>query len=378
MTDWAAIRKQFPALANWTYLNTATFGQLPIRAAEAVQRHFAHRDELACGDFLDWFDDMDDVRASVAKLVSCQADDIAFIGNSSTGLATLLAGVDWHRGDRVVTLDDEFPNQLYALGDMARQDVEFVTCPWDRFYESIDERTRVVALSSTNYNTGFVPPLAEISAFLRPKGVLLYVDGTQGLGALRFDVSQIQPDMLAVHGYKWLLSPNGAGFMYVRPEIREWLRPSVIGWRSHHDWRSVDNLHHGAPEFTSKAERYEGGMLPFALLYAMRESIQMMLEIGPAAIEERVLGLADQVRQAMRELGATVSCHRSPIVTGRFAGIDPGELARKLGERRVLVSARKGQLRVSPHFYNDEADIERFARELGDLCQAVPQGFADR
>lgn len=367
MTDWAAIREQFPSLAHWTYLNAATFGQLPMRATEAVHRHFTHRDELACSDFLNWFDDMDGLRASIAKLIWCEPDDIAFISNASTGLATLLTGVDWRRGDRVVTLDDEFPNQLYALGDKARENVEFVACPWDRFYESINERTRVVALSSTNYNTGFVPPLAEISAFLRPRGVLLYVDGTQGLGALRFDIREIQPDVLSVHGYKWLLSPNGAAFMYVRPELRERLRPSVIGWRSHYDWRSVDNLHHGAPEFNSKAEKYEGGMLAFALLYAMHESIKMMLDIGPEFIEERVLGLAAQVRDVMRDLGATVSSYRSPIVTGRFAGADPGDLARRLKERRVLVSARKGQLRVSPHFYNNEADIERFGRELAEL-----------
>ncbi len=90
-----------------------------------------------------------------------------------------------------------------------------------RFYESVTPRTRLVILSSVNYNTGFAPPLAELAEFLHARGVLLFVDGTQSVGALRFDIAHIQPDMLAVHGYKWLLSPNGAGFFYIAPHLRQ-------------------------------------------------------------------------------------------------------------------------------------------------------------
>ena len=337
---------------------------MPKRAVEAVARHFAHRDELACEDFLDWFDDMDRIRTSIARLIHCTADDIAFVQNASTALAVLISGLEWKPGDRVVALQGEFPNNLYALGALGSRGVEFIECPWERFYETVDERTRLVALSSANYTTGFVPPLEEMSSFLRARGVLLFVDGTQSVGALEFDVGRLRPDMLAVHGYKWLMCPNGAGFMYVRPELRDRLPANVVGWRSHRDWRSVDNLHHGAPEPTSRAEKYEGGMLPFALIYAMQASVEMMLEIGPDLIEKRVLELADQVRELLRNCGATVTRYRSPIVAGQFAGRDVSAMARTLRERRVLVSARHGNLRVSPHFYNNETDLETFGREL--------------
>ena len=120
-------------------------------------------------------------------------------------------------------------------------------------------RTRLAILSSVNYNTGFAPPLAELAEYLRSRGVLLFIDGTQSVGALRFDAARVQPDMLAVHGYKWLLSPNGAGFFYIAPQLRERLQPNVVGWRSHRDWRNVDNLHHGVPELLPSAEKYEGG-----------------------------------------------------------------------------------------------------------------------
>jgi cysteine desulfurase/selenocysteine lyase len=365
--DWDAVRREFPALEHWTYLNTATFGQLPRRATDAVAGHFAHRDELACWDFLAWYDDADRLRSKIGRLIGCSPSDIAFVPNASTALGLLLAGLDWQSGDRIVTLEHEFPNNLYAPVLLERFGVEMTACAWERFYETVDARTRLVVLSSVNYNTGFAPPLAELADFLRSRGILLYIDGTQSLGALRFDVSRIQPDMLAVHGYKWLLSPNGAGFFYIAPQLRERLQPNVVGWRSHRDWRNVDNLHHGVPELPGAAEKYEGGSVSFALLYAMEASIDLILEIGPEPIEQRVLELAAAARDILRELGASVADNRSPIVAARFENRDVSALARALKEQRVLVAARRGHLRVSPHLYNNEQDMEIFERALRTL-----------
>ncbi len=270
----------------------------------------------------------------------------------------------------MITLDHEFPNNLYALGVLERG-VECVVSAWGEFYDSVTDRTRLVVLSSVNYNSGFAPPLEEIGAFLRERGILFFIDGTQSVGALQFDAARVRPDMLAVHGYKWLLSPNGAGFLYVSPDLRERLRPTVIGWRSHYDWRSVDNLHHGAPEFSTSAEKYEGGGINFSLIYGMGASVDMMLELGLAAIEERVLSLAARVRTFLRGLGARVIDERSPIVSARFDNCDPSQLAIALKQRRVLVAARKGALRVSPHFYNNDADLETFEANVTTVLQEM-------
>ncbi len=372
--EWNAIRSEFPALAHWTYLNTATYGQLPRCATDAVARHFAHRDELACADFLDWFDDADRIRAKIGQLIHCAPDDIAFVPNASTALGLLLAGLDWRPGDQVLTLEHEFPNNLYAPGLLQRFGVESVASPWERFYESVNSRTRLAVLSSVNYNTGFAPPLAEIAEFLHSRGALLFVDGTQSVGALEFDVRQVQPDMLAVHGYKWLLSPNGAGFFYIAPHLRERLQPNVVGWRSHRDWRNVDNLHHGVPELPAAAEKYEGGSVSFALLYAMEASLDLLLEIGPAIVERRVLELASKTREIVCELGATVAHCGSPIVAARFANRDVSALAHALKQQRVLVAARRGHLRVSPHLYNNEQDLDVFSRALRALLATNPAG----
>jgi cysteine desulfurase / selenocysteine lyase len=368
--DWEQIRAEFPALSEWTYLNTATFGQMPRCAAEAMARHFARRDALACSDFMDWFEDADRIRARVAGFIHCQPADIAFVQNASAGLSLLLGGLDWKAGDRIVTLADEFPNHYYYPSLLGGRGVEFVETPFERFYDCLTPRTRLVAISTVNYSTGFRPPLEELSAELRRRGILLYLDGTQSLGALPFDVARIQPDLFSVDAYKWLLSPNGASFIYVSPELRERLPPAVIGWRSDRSWRNHENLVHGALEFATEAEKYEGGMLPFGLLYAMDAVMEMLQAIGSEHIERRVMELAGKTREMLRGAGATLLADRSPyynspVVMARFEGRDAPALARELQSRKVLVAARHGNLRVSPHFYNNEADLERLREALG-------------
>ncbi len=364
--DWSALRAEFPALASRerTYLNTATYGQTPRAAVAAMEAHLARRDERACADFLSWFDDADALRSDIGLLIGCEARDVTFLPTASAALSLLMAGIDWQAGDRVVTLQNEFPNNVYypaLLGE--DRGVEFVETDWDGFYAALTPRTRLVALSTVSYITGFRAPLAEIARELDRRGILFYVDGTQSVGALRMNVQEFAPAMMAVDAYKWMLTPNGAGFAYVHPRVRQWLKPVVVGWRSHWDWRAVDNLHMGAPEFSETAERYEGGMLPFPLLYAMHAVVRLMLDAGPAAIEQRVMTLADDLRARLRRAGADVLHEGAPIVAARgFA--DASALARQLREAGVLVSARHGNLRVSTHFYNDAADLDRFERVL--------------
>jgi selenocysteine lyase/cysteine desulfurase len=356
MPDWAAARALFPALREWTYLNTATFGQLSTRTVEAVAEHFERRNRTACADFLTWFDDHDRLREKIARLIHARADDIAFFQNASSALAVLMHGIRWREGDQALTYEHEFPNQIYAP---LFPGLELVEAPAGRLLERMTPRTRLVAISAVNYTTGYRAPLEEISAECQRRGVPLFVDGTQHCGALEFDFGRIQPDMLAVNCYKWMLAPNGIAFAAVHERLRAELKPLAIGWRSHHDWRNVNQLWHGRPELKDSAEKYEGGMLASALLYGLEASVDLMLELGPGAIERRVLELAAQARGLFEE---ALPYGDSPIVAARVK--DAAALAGRLKERRILVSARHGMLRVSTHFYNDESDIARLREAL--------------
>ncbi len=359
--NWEAIRAEFPALENWTWLNTATFGQVPLRSRAAVDRHFARRDETACADFLTWFDDMDEIRALIAKLINCQAEDIAFAMNAASALSLFLRGMDWNEGDRIVTLRDEFPNQYYCASSLADRGVELIKM---NEINALPERTRAVLVSTVNYSNGYRPDVAFISHLARRAGALLYVDGTQSVGALQFDTAAVKPHMLAVDGYKWLLCPNGATFFYVSPELRRTLRPSVMGWRSDKGWRSVDELQHGAPQTQDAAEKYEGGMLNFPSIYGAGESIRMMLEIGLDRIEQRVMELAATTADILRRSGASVLHGNTHIIAAHWPDRDASALAKTLQVQRIMVAARHGNLRVSPHFYNNEADLDRLRAAL--------------
>ncbi len=253
--DWNAIRSEFPALSRWTYLNTATFGQVPLVATAAVADHWARRAEFACGDFLDWYTDADRLRASLGRPDSLFAlTTIAFAPSARTTCWPLWSA-DWIWVSAILSSRSNTNFPISSTNLISRE------VAWERFYDSVDSTVKLVALSEVNYVTGFRPPLAEISHFLKARGIPLFVDGTQSCGALQFDAGQTPVDVYAVHAYKWMISPAGAGFFYISPEFRSQLRPNIIGWRSHHDWRNVNNLHHGSPVFSDKAEKYEGGYL---------------------------------------------------------------------------------------------------------------------
>jgi selenocysteine lyase/cysteine desulfurase len=359
--DWPAIRNEFPALQQWTYLNSATYGQVPLRSQAALARHFERRNALACQDFLTWFDDADRLRALIAQFIHCEPGDIAFMSTACSVLSLFLGGMDWRPGDRILTLADEFPNHYYYANWLQSRGVELIEMAE---VDRIPERTRAIVLSSVNYMSGYRPDLADISRLAHEAGALLYIDGTQSLGALRFDIGSVRPDVFAVDGYKWLLCPNGATFFYISPQLRRTLPPSVIGWRSDRGWRGVDDLHHGVPKLPEGAERYEGGMLNFPSLYAMEESLRMMLEIGPEVIENRVLDLAARTADVLRGAGAGIVHENSNIVAAHWPDRDASLLARELRERGIIVAARHGNLRVSPHFYNNETDLEVLAEAL--------------
>jgi len=174
--------------------------------------------------------------------------------------------------------------------------------------------------------------------------------------------------MYAVNCYKWLNAPPGAAFMLVPAQTRKWLQPQSLGWRSHWDWRNVNSLHLGSPVFSDDADRYEGGMLPFENIFALRESVRLLHEMGMEVVEDRVLTLAERIRAVLTAECAEIVSGNSHIVAARLP--EPWQapqVASQLEALGVDVSARHGLLRVSAHYYNNEQDIERFGAALQEM-----------
>lgn len=374
--DWRAVRDLFPVLRQWTYLNTATFGPMPTTAVAAAMKYFEQRDETASRDFLEWFDQLDLIREKIAGLIGANAADIGFCPNAGTGLSWLLEGIKWRSGDEIVAMANEFPNNLYAplllsdrgvvLNEVSIEDGRFDP---QKFLDALSPRTRLVILSAVSYSSGLRMPIEILAPEFKRRGIITCVDATQSVGALRHDVSSTPVDYLIVHGYKWMCSPAGAGFVYVSPETREWLAPRVISWRSHRDWRNVDQLHHGRPELPEEAARYEGGIQNFSGLFAMEAVLDLLNELTSEAVEVRVLDLAAKCREVLESCGGVLAAGESayfgsPIVTAEFPGRDVSQLSETLERAKIAVAARKGRLRVSPHFFNSYADIDALAAAL--------------
>jgi selenocysteine lyase/cysteine desulfurase len=314
------------------------------------------------------------MRALIARLIHCSPGDIAFVPNAGYALSLAVSSVAWKSGDEMLTLHHEFPNQLYGHASVGACGVE---CDWPELEAHVGERTRLVALSTVNYTTGLRPDLSRLLKDLRKRGIVVYLDGTQSAGALAFDCAAMAPDFFAVDTYKWMISPNGATFVYVNPEMRKRLPPNVLGWRSDKDWRNVTSLHHGSPRFGETAEKYEPGMLPFASLYGMHASLRLIEEIGIPRIEERVLALAGLLRTELAAMGAELyqskgECLPSQIVTASLPGVDSATLAQKLAAQNINISARRAYLRISPHFYNNEEDVAILLAALHSLISDIP------
>lgn len=347
-------------------MNHAGISPLPRRVAGAI-RTFA--DEALLLDpavYRRWESRAEAVRAAAARLMGAQAREIAFVRSTSEGLSLVASGLPWQPGDNVVTVADEYPSNVYPWFGLRRFGVEtrLVQRPRLRFAPddvaaSVDGRTRVLAISAVDWQSGFRADLAAFGAFCRERDIVFVVDGIQALGALQVDVARCGVDVLAAGGHKWLLATEGSGVLFVSDRIVERIHPVVLGWKSVADAANYLPYHF---ELRGDAARLEPGSAPHLVIHAIGAAIDLLLEIGPPAIEARVLALTDDLDDGLRRLGASVlsprdGAERSAILT--FALGDTAALHKAMTEAGIILRQRLGGIRLAPHFYNDADDVAR-------------------
>ncbi len=375
----ARLRAEFPVTERYAYLNHAAIAPLPRRAVDRVaalaldvgatgDRHFPDRNRA-----------YEEVRALAARLLgAAAAHEVAFVENTSTGLSLVAQGIDWRPGDNVVGTACEFPSNAYPWMQLADRGVEYRALPerqgrvdTGELLARIDGRTRAVAVSWVEYANGFRFDLGRIGAACRERGVLFVVDVIQGLGALALDVERDGVDVACGAAHKWLLGPEGIGLLYVSDRVVERLAPRRSGWRSMRDMERWTDL---AIDWAEGAKRYESGTLNGLGIHALWGSLEILLAAGPEAVESRVLALADQAARGLAELGFALVSSRRPgetsgIVTAVHPRLPTAALVERLAGRGVIVAARAGRLRVSPHAYNTEEEIDRLLAELRTAVQ---------
>jgi selenocysteine lyase/cysteine desulfurase len=366
--------EEFPVTAQYAYLNHAATGPLPQRAARRMEK--VAQEISATGDRY-WSRRMagiERVRVQLAKLLGARAPrEVAFVENTSVALSLVAEGLDWKPGDNVVGAKLEYPANVYPWMHLARRGVLYRLAEErdgridpEELISLIDDRTRVLALSWVQYASGFRSDLARLGAVCRERGILFVVDVIQGLGALQLDVEAAGVDIAAGAVHKWLLGPEGVGYLYVSDRVIERLRPLRSGARSPvvpFQWTDFDLT------WNEGAKRFESGTMNVYGIAALGASLEILQETGIENVEQRVLSLADRAARGLAGLGFSVVSSRRPgetsgIVTATHPGRAPEELFRKLTERGVIVAYRAKRLRVSPHFYNTEGEIDRFLEEV--------------
>lgn len=373
--NWNALRlTEFPVARQWAYLDHAAVAPLPRRAGDGIRRWAAEQEENGCVHWPRWRQELEVLRGRAAKLIGADSGEIAFVTSTTQGIGLVAEGFPWREGDNVVTAAEEYTSNVYPWMNLARRGVALRTVPtredgriWiDDLAAAIDARTRLLTISHVEFASGFRNDLDAIGELCRSRKVAFFVDAIQGLGPLTLDVSRTPVDFLAADGHKWLLGPEGAGIFYVR---REWIdRLDCLGV----GWNSVTSSYNSPTlDFTLKptAERWEGGTYNMPGLQALNASLSLFHEIGPDVVSARILDRAEAVRELAARAGwsvygSTRPEDRSGIVALERPGVDYEALVRTLRGRGVALSCRRGRLRVSPHVYNDEDDLERLFEGL--------------
>ena len=367
------------------YVNCAFHGAMPRVATEAVEealrlKQTPHliRDEYH-------FTYPDAYRSAIAELIGAEERDVAVTNSATQGTMILVSGLDWQESDEVLIPAAEFPSNRFPWRSLEERGVAVRELALESPDQSLqvlaaamNERTRVVSVSWVNYSTGLKLDLAALGELCRERDVLLAVDGSQGIGGLRFDVTAAGIDLLTCAGYKWLLGPYGVGFAWVRPGLAERLALGNINWFSLAGARDFNRLSECDLTFEPGARRFDvnepGNFLNMSGAAA---SVRYLLDVGLDSIEEHIQALQDRLigglPAGMRSLAPTSASERSNILC---VASDPptltGDAFERLLEHRIYLSRREGALRFSPHLFNTEAQIDRLLEVLGDADSRAP------
>ncbi len=368
--DFAALRKEFPTLDRWAYLDIARRAPLPRCAESACQDFFRDIYENAGRTALA-HEPVEVTRADLARLLGVPAKTIAFVKNTSEGLNIAVSAIGLRPGDNVLMSELEHEAQVFPLRRLAEQGVELRRVPATEgrvpvaaFMDRMDSRTRAVAASYVAFGNGFRADLPALGRECRQRNVLLISDAIQGLGQLAAPLGTLGADIAVAGCHKALLGPYGTAFLYFGEDLIEGLTPPFIGKHAVTSSRLGDE----PLTYPSDARRFEYGNPNFLGLWILRRSLRFIEGIGLQAIEDRVHALTDHLMDRAEKAGLAI---RSPRPWNERAGIvclevgGAERIVRGLEARGIIASAKDGCVRASVHFYNDESDMERLVTALG-------------
>jgi cysteine desulfurase/selenocysteine lyase len=377
LADEALRHDLFPVTQKRIFLAHAGVAPLPGPTVDALKSEAERASYSQEG--IDYLAEIEAIRRVSARLINANSDEVALLGPTSLGLNLVANGLDWKQDDEVVCYPDDYPANVYCWQALTARGVKVIPLQPERLGEITPElvmkaltpKTRLVALASCHFLSGFRLDYEGIAEELNRRGVLFCLDAIQSLGATTIDVRHI--DFLAADSHKWMLGPLGAGIFYVKRKNFDQLRPALLG-----AWNVQSPGFVAQPDiaFEATARRYEPGALNMLALHGMKASLELILGLGVKQIEARLLDLRTFAEDKLlahrfKVIGvANRRSQKSGITTIAIQNeAEAVAQARKLRDNRVDVSLRQTRsgiscLRLSPHFYNTEAEIEEVIKIL--------------
>jgi selenocysteine lyase/cysteine desulfurase len=381
--QWRHFRQQMSIAGRMAYFEHAAMSPLPLPTQEAMSRWLVEAAAEAAPVWGRWERRLQEVRATAAAMIGASQDELALIHSTTVGVAMVAEGFPWREGDNVVIPADEFPANQYPWLHLAARGVETRRVESEngmidlnRLEAACDDRTRIVALSWVGYLSGWRADLAAAAEIAHRRRALLFVDAIQGLGVFPIDVQKENIDFLAAGGQKWQMGPEATGIMYIRQEHLDLLRPMVVGSNS-----MVHNRDYSRIEIQMKpsAARHEGGAANSVGFVALGASLDLLTSLGYDAIGRRVLEITNECCRRLTAVGAEIFSRRdqpkncSGIVSFTVPGCDANVLRKACKERKVAISLRVGYLRISPHAYINDEDIDALIEGIEEgkkLCKS--------
>lgn len=369
------LRALFPVTQHSIYLNHAAISPPPITTIHAVEAQLKDVLENGSTNFRSWLEVKEQGRALLASLLGARPDQVAFMRNTSDALSTVANGLSWRRGDNIVTFSREFPSNIYPwlrVGDAFGVEVRMCEerggrIDFAELSNLIDQNTRVVAISHVQFASGFRMDLERLGRIVRQHDALFVVDVIQALGVVPTNVEAEFIDVAAGAGHKWLLSPEGVGYLYLSDRARERIQPTLVGWVSVPNPDDYFNFEQG---WNRGALAWETGTGPAALLHGFKASLELLTRFGVGSISNYLEQLTDDLCKRLMAkryevVSSRASGEKSHIVCIRHLdGLSAMALYHRLNSRNIITAPRGDRLRIAPHFYNTPAEIEQFINAL--------------
>ena len=379
--DLTAWRDEFPVVGRKSYLISASLGPVSNRSRRMVVEYLDAWATKGAPDHV-WFEDifprMAGLKRSFAALAGCDPDEVALTTNISIALATIASCLDPFGERRTILLSElDFPTEGHVWLAWAKKtggEVRFLrspdglTIPLEEYERAIDERTALVMVNRVLFRSSAIVDAKAVCSLARERGALSFVDDYHGLGIVPLDLHDLGCDLYTAGVLKWMLGGPGLVFLYARRELLPSLEPAVTGWFGQAEPFSFD-LEHLA--YHPTARRLEHGTPPAPVFFLAQGGIDIISEVGPAAIRARQGELTDHVIARADEAGLEVRTPRERDARGGVVNVKVGPEAEKICHallaRDVCTDFRGDGLRISPHFFNTEEDVDRCFEELRTL-----------